>query len=132
MFAFRPIDYDHYLAQNASTVFTDSDPSRHAPLILIILPVFLGCLARWATEVLFFSDPMVCTLALFNPPVVTLLLPEEPQVLNDFREPFGKSNDRPIYEPEKFSELDIDSIAWRNGGSRDPCLFPIRIIAWRV
>ena len=113
LFAFSSIIYNYYLGENALTVFTQSEMSRHVLRILIIGLVFLGCSAPGATAVFFFSDPMMGVLALVNLLAIIMLFPVGMRVLNDFRDQLKAGNDEPVFDPAKFSDLDIDASAWQ-------------------
>ena len=112
LFAFSSIIYNYYLGENALTVFTDTEMSRHILRILIVILVFLGASAPGATSVFFFSDPMMGVLALVNLLAIIMLFPVGMRVLNDYREQLKQGNDHPVFDPAKFSDLDIDPTAW--------------------
>ncbi len=112
LFAFSSIIYNYYLGENALTVFIDTEVSRHVLRILIIGLVFLGSTAPGATAVFFFSDPMMGVLALVNLLTITMLFPVGMRLLNDFRDQLKAGNDRPVFDPDKFPDLDIDKSAW--------------------
>jgi alanine or glycine:cation symporter, AGCS family len=112
LFAFSSIIYNYYLGENALTVFTESPLSRHILRILIIGLIFLGSAAPGATAVFFFSDPMMGVLALINLLAIIMLFPVGMRVLNDYRNQLKAGNEDPVFDPAKFSDLDIDTRAW--------------------
>ncbi len=114
LFAFSSIIYNYYLGENALTVFTDTNLSRHILRILIIGLVFLGCSAPGATAVFFFSDPMMGILALVNLLAIAMLFPVGLRVLKDYREQLKQGQEHPVFDPAKFPDLDIDASAWRD------------------
>ncbi|MDH3638190.1 MAG: alanine:cation symporter family protein [Gammaproteobacteria bacterium] len=114
LFAFSSIIYNYYLGENALTVFTDTSLSRHVLRILIIGLVFLGSSAPGATAVFFFSDPMMGILALVNLLAIIMLFPVGMRVLNDYRDQLKQGIDHPVFDPAKFSDLDIDPSAWKD------------------
>ena len=114
LFAFSSIIYNYYLGENALTVFTESEISRHILRIAIVGLVFLGSSAPGATAVFFFSDPMMGILALVNLLAIIMLFPIGMRILNDFTDQLKQGNDHPVFDPEKFSDLDIDASAWRD------------------
>ena len=75
--------------------------------------IFLGSAAPGATAVFFFSDPMMGILALVNLLAISMLFPVGMRVLNDFRDQLKAGNDNPVFDPAKFSDLDIDVSAWK-------------------
>ena len=113
LFAFSSIIYNYYLGENALTVFTESEMSRHVLRVLIIILVFLGATAPAATAVFFFSDPMMGVLAVVNLLALTMLFPIGMRLLNDFRGQLAAGIENPTFNPEKFADLDIDRSAWR-------------------
>jgi AGCS family alanine or glycine:cation symporter len=113
LFAFSSIIYNYYLGENALTVFTKSSLSRHILRISIVILVFLGASAPGATAVFFFSDPMMGILALVNLLAITMLFPIGLRVLNDFRDQVKAGKEYPVFDPEKFPDLDIDKTAWK-------------------
>jgi len=112
LFAFSSIIYNYYLGENALTVFTDSHMARHVLRILIVLLVFIGASAPGATAVFFFSDPMMGILALVNLITIIMLFPVGMRVLSDFTGQVKQGIDEPVFDPEKFPDLDIDRSAW--------------------
>jgi AGCS family alanine or glycine:cation symporter len=114
LFAFSSIIYNYYLGENALTVFTQSEMSRHVLRVLIVLLVFLGSAAPGATSVFFFSDPMMGVLALVNMLAIIMLFPIGMRVLNDFRQQLNAGVEHPTFDPAKFPDLDIDATAWRD------------------
>ena len=112
LFAFSSIIYNYYLGENALTVFTDTEISKHILRILIVCLVFLGSTAPGATAVFFFSDPMMGVLALVNLLTITMLFPVGMRLLNDFTDQLKAGNDLPVFDPDKFPDLDIDKSAW--------------------
>ncbi len=112
LFAFSSIIYNYYLGENALTVFTQNEISRHVLRILVVCLVFLGASAPGATAVFFFSDPMMGILALVNLLAIAMLFPVGLRILNDYRNQLKQGIEHPHFEPEKFPDLDIDKSAW--------------------
>ena len=112
LFAFSSIIYNYYLGENALSVFTNSPVSRHVLRIAIIGLVFLGSSAPGATAVFFFSDPMMGILALVNLLAIIMLFPVGLRVLNDYTSQLEKGVEHPVFDPAKFSDLNIDATAW--------------------
>ena len=114
LFAFSSIIYNYYLGENALTVFTESHIARHVLRIAIIGLVFLGSSAPGATAVFFFSDPMMGVLAVVNLIAILMLFPVGMRVMKDFNDQLKEGIDPPVFDPEKFKDLDIDPTAWNN------------------
>ena len=114
LFAFSSIIYNYYLGENALSFMT---PSASALLIfkfVLMAIVFLGAAAPGATSVFFFSDPMMGLLALVNLLALMMLFPTLRRVLKDFDEQRRAGVARPIFNPEKFPDLDLDHAAWHH------------------
>ncbi len=118
LFAFSSIIYNYYLGENALTVISEHPLAINALRLVVMGIVFLGAVAPGATAVFFFSDPMMGILALVNLIAIMMLLPTCLRILKDFREQLKAGVDRPVLDPEKFPDLDIDRTAW-TGRVRD-------------
>lgn len=102
------------------TVMTKSPAAIHILRIGITAIVFLGAVAPGATTVFFFSDPMMGVLAVVNllalimlfPIAKRMLFPIAKRMLNDFRDQLKAGVVRPMFDPDKFPDLDIDRTAW--------------------
>lgn len=114
LFAYSSIIYNYYLGETALTVFTQNAMSRHVLRALVVLLVLAGSAAPGATAVFFFSDPMMGILALVNLIAITMLFPVGLRVLNDYRNQLKAGVEHPIFEPDRFPELDLDREAWRH------------------
>ncbi len=112
LFAFSSIIYNYYLGENALSVFTESEISRHILRIAIVILVFIGSAAPGATSVFFFSDPMMGILALVNLLAIAMLFPVGLRLLNDYRDQLNQGKEHPVFDPDKFPDLDIDRSAW--------------------
>ncbi len=113
LFAFSSIIYNYYLGETALTVFTDDKSAQMVLRICIIALVFLGAWAERATDVFFFSDPVMGILALVNLLAIAMLFPVAMRLLNDYRGQLNEGKEHPTFDPEKFSDLDIDKTAWK-------------------
>ncbi len=60
----------------------------------------------------FFSDPLMGILAVVNLLVLMMLFPTAKRLLDDFKAQLKAGVDRPVLDPAKFSDLDIDRTAW--------------------
>lgn len=112
LFAFSSIIYNYYLGENALTVFTESHIARHILRFAIVALVFIGASAPGATAVFFFSDPMMGVLALINLLAIIMLFPVGLRILNDYTSQLKQGNENPVFDPDKFPDLDIDKTAW--------------------
>lgn len=112
LFAFSSIIYNAYLGENALSAITGSKAAVLVLRLAILCLVFIGAAAPGATSVFFFSDPMMGILAIVNLLAVLMLFPVALRVVNDFRAQLKAGVERPIFDPEKFPDLDIDHTAW--------------------
>ena len=116
LFAFSSIICNYYLGETALTVLTASAVSRHILRVAIPIVVFLGASAPGATEVLFFSDPLMGLLAVVNLLALTMLFPVAMRLLNDYRRQLRAGMNEPVFDPAAFADLDIDPTAWKPAG----------------
>ncbi len=112
LFAFSSIIYNYYLGENAMTIMTQSPFATHALRLIVVAIVFVGAVAPAATAVFFFSDPMMGILAVVNLLALMMLFPTAKRLIVDFREQLAAGVLRPVLDPDKFKDLDIDRSAW--------------------
>jgi AGCS family alanine or glycine:cation symporter len=112
LFAFSSIIYNVYLGENALAAITKSKMALLILRVLILGLIFLGAAAPDATSVFFFSDPMMGILALVNLVAILMLFPTVMRVINDFRMQLKAGVERPLFDPSKFPDLDLDRKAW--------------------
>ena len=114
LFAFSSVMYNYYLGETALAELTRSKTATHVLRWAVILIVLLGAAAPGATAVFFFSDPMMGLLALANLLAIMMLLPTALRVITDYREQLAAGVGVPVFNPEKFKDLDIDPSAWKD------------------
>ena len=112
LFAFSSIIYNYYLGENALTVMTKNTNVLHGFKIALVGIVFLGAVAPAATSVFFFSDPMMGILAVVNLVALTMLFPIAKRLIVDFSDQLKAGVDRPVLDPDKFADLDINRDVW--------------------
>jgi len=88
--------------------------------VLILGLIFVGATAPGATSIFFFSDPMMGILALVNLVAILMLFPTAIRVINDFRTQLKAGIERPLFDPGKFPDLDLDHKAWNPGRWKKP------------
>lgn len=115
LFAFSSIIYNVYLGENALAAITPAPQAILVLRVLILGLVFMGAAAPSATSVFFFSDPMMGVLALVNLVAILMLFPVAMRVVDDFRAQLRAGVERPIFDPSKFPDLDLDREAWNPG-----------------
>ena len=112
LFSFSSVIYNYYLGENALTFMSQRKGAVHALRIAVIAIVFLGATAPAATAVFFFSDPMMGVLAIVNLLALLMMFPTATRLLKDYRVQLKAGAEHPIFDPAKFSDLDIDHNAW--------------------
>ena len=112
LFAFSSIIYNYYLGENALTVMTHSKGALMGFRIALMAVVFLGAVAPAATSVFFFSDPMMGILAVVNLLALMMLFPIARRLMKDFAEQLKAGVARPVLDPAKYADLNIDHNAW--------------------
>lgn len=112
LFAFSSIIYNYYLGENALSFMTENKLSIHALRLLVVGIVFLGAVAPGATSVFFFSDPMMGILAVVNLLALMMMFPTAKRLINDFRKQLSNGVERPVLNPDEYTDLDIDRTAW--------------------
>ncbi len=112
LFAFSSIIYNYYLGENALTFMTDSDMVLHGFKIALVGIVFLGAVAPAATSVFFFSDPMMGILAVVNLLMLIMMFPVAKRLIVDFSDQLKSGVERPVLDPKKYKDLDINTKVW--------------------
>jgi AGCS family alanine or glycine:cation symporter len=112
LFSFSSVIYNYYLGENALTFMSKNKAAIHGLRIAVIGIVFLGATAPAATSVFFFSDPLMGVLALVNLLALIMMFPTATRLLKDYRDQLKEGKEHPIFDPAKFSDLDIDHKAW--------------------
>jgi AGCS family alanine or glycine:cation symporter len=112
LFAFSSIIYNYYLGENALSSMTSSTMALHVLRVAVMGVVFLGATAPSATAVFFFSDPLMGVLAVVNLLALMMLFPTAKRILDDFKSQLREGVARPVLNPDKFADLDIDRSAW--------------------
>ncbi|MEE4013054.1 alanine/glycine:cation symporter family protein [Roseibium sp. FZY0029] len=112
LFAFSSIIYNYYLGENALSSMTSSTMALHILRVAVMGVVFLGATAPSATAVFFFSDPLMGVLAVVNLLALMMLFPTAKRILDDFKSQLREGVARPVLDPDKFADLDIDRSAW--------------------
>lgn len=112
LFSFSSIIYNYYLGENALSFLTDNPMAIQVLRVAIMGIVFLGAVAPGATAVFSFSDPMMGILAVVNLLAMMMLFPIALRVIHDFGQQLKQGVQKPVFDPKKFPDLDIDHTAW--------------------
>lgn len=114
LFAFSSVMYNYYLGETALQELTSSRLATHILRWAVIAIVLVGAIAPGAVDVFFFSDPVMGLLALVNLVVILMLFPTAMRVIKDFNSQLKSGIDKPVFDPAKFSDLDLDPTAWED------------------
>jgi len=112
LFAFSSIIYNYYLGENAMSIMTEHPVAIHGLRLVVVAIVFIGAVAPGASAVFFFSDPMMGILAVVNLLALMMLFPTAQRLIVDFRQQLAAGVLRPVLDPDKFKDLNIDRTAW--------------------
>ena len=113
LFAFSSIMYSYYLGENAVDYYIpDNKLSIFIYRIVVIGFVLLGATIQLA-DVLSFSDLTMGLLALVNLLAVALLFPIGLRVMKDFDAQRKAGVKVPVFDADKFDDLEIDKDAWK-------------------
>ena len=123
LFAFSSIMYSYYLGENAVDYYIpDNMVAVYVYRFMVIGFVLLGSTIQLG-DVLSFSDVTMGLLAMVNLFAVALLFPIGLRIMKDFDAQRKAGVKVPIFDPDKFSDLNIDKSAWqlteRPGGPAD-------------
>ncbi|TYC52511.1 alanine:cation symporter family protein [Rhodobacterales bacterium] len=112
LFAFSSIIYNYYLGENALSSMTPNPMALQLLRVAVMAIVFLGATAPNATAVFFFSDPLMGVLAVVNLLALMMLFPTAKRILDDFKAQLREGVARPVFDPARFPDLDVDATAW--------------------
>ncbi|MBF9002890.1 MULTISPECIES: alanine/glycine:cation symporter family protein [Vibrio] len=112
LFSFSSVVYNYYLGENALTSMTQKKLPVHVLRWAVVALVFIGAVAPSATDVFFFSDPLMGVLAIINLLALIMLFPTAMRLLQDYRKQLKQGIEEPVFNPDDFKDLDIDREAW--------------------
>jgi AGCS family alanine or glycine:cation symporter len=113
LFAFSSILYNFYLGENSSSWMTPD-----SPVFFIVFRVLMLVLILWGsmqdlTTVFSFADLTMALLAVFNLVALALLMKVGFRLMNDYDQQW-RAGKVPIFDPDKFPDLNIDREAWKD------------------
>lgn len=111
LFAFSSILYNFYLGENSSSWMTPDNPVFFIVFRLLMLVLILWGSMQDLTTVFSFADLTMALLALFNLVALALLLKVGFRLMRDYDEQW-RAGKIPVFDVEKFSDLDLDREAW--------------------
>lgn len=112
LFSFSSIMYNYYLGENSLNYFSEENRTLFNIFrVLVLALVFWGTLQDLGT-VFAFADVAMGLLAVVNLVGLALLYKTALRVMRDYDEQLAQGK-VPRFDPERFSDLDIDPEAWR-------------------
>ncbi|HSA80069.1 MAG TPA: alanine/glycine:cation symporter family protein [Geminicoccaceae bacterium] len=112
LFAFSSMIYNYYLGENSLNFFSEENKTLFNGFrVLTLLLVLWGSLQDLST-VFAFADVTMGLLAVVNLAAVLLLIKVGLRIIRDFDEQRRAGVEQPVFDPDKFADLDIDRDAW--------------------
>lgn len=112
LFGFSTILYNYYLGENSLAFFnTENQNLLTGFRVLIIGLVCWGATTDLGT-VFSFADITMGLLAVVNLVALIFLFKTGLRILRDFDEQLARGIEHPVFEAEKFKDLDLDTEAW--------------------
>ena len=115
-FAFTSIIYNYYLGENSLNYFSEENKTLFTGFrVLTLMLVMWGSVQDLGT-VFAFADVTMGLLALVNLTALVLLFKVGLRLMNDFESQIQAGRDKPVFDPARFADLDIDPKAWADVG----------------
>lgn len=112
LFGFSTILYNYYLGENSLNFFSEENQTLFNAFRVAII-----CLCCWGAimdlgTVFAFADVTMGLLALANLLALAMLFPTGLRIMKDYDQQLKRSDEIPVFNPENFSDLDLDKAAW--------------------
>jgi len=112
LFAFSSMMYNYYLGENSLNFFSEENKTLFNGFRLLTLALVMwGSLQDLGTA-FGFADVTMALLAVVNLAAVVLLIKVGLRVMQDFDEQKRAGIAEPVFDPDKFADLNIDRRAW--------------------
>ncbi|MFW5927490.1 MAG: alanine/glycine:cation symporter family protein [Wenzhouxiangella sp.] len=111
LFAFSSILYNFYLGENASRWINPDDRIFFIVFRLLMLALILWGSMQDLTTVFSFADLTMALLAIVNLVALAFLMKTGFRLMRDYDEQW-RAGKTPVFDPERFSDLEIDHEAW--------------------
>jgi alanine or glycine:cation symporter, AGCS family len=112
LFAFTSIMYNYYLGENSLNFFSEENKTLFAGFRVLTLALVLWGSLQDLTTVFAFADITMGLLAVVNLTAVVLLIKVGLRIIDDFDAQRRAGIEHPVFDPDKFSDLNIDRRAW--------------------
>jgi AGCS family alanine or glycine:cation symporter len=112
LFAFSSMIYNYYLGENSLNFFSEENKTLFNGFrVLTLLLVLWGSLQDLGTA-FGFADVTMGLLAVVNLAAVLLLIKVGLRIMRDYDEQRRAGVEQPVFDPDKFADLNIDREAW--------------------
>jgi alanine or glycine:cation symporter, AGCS family len=112
LFAFTSIMYNYYLGENSVNFFSEENKTLFTGFRVLTLALVLWGSLQDLTTVFAFADITMGLLAVVNLTAVVLLIKVGLRIIDDFDAQRRAGIEHPVFDPDKFSDLNIDRRAW--------------------
>lgn len=112
LFAFSSIMYNYYLGENSLSFFSDNNPWLINPYRFAVLGLVFWGSAQDLGTVFGFADLTMGLLGLVNLFGLVCMYRLGIRLLRDYDGQVAAGRD-PVFDPDKFADLDIDRRAWK-------------------
>lgn len=113
LFAFSSIMYSYYLGETAVDYYIPDNQTAFMTYRFIVIGFVLVGAVLDLSSVFGFADVTMGLLAIVNLIAVAMLFPVGLRVMRDFDDQRKAGVKIPVFDPEKFGDLDIDKSAWQ-------------------
>lgn len=112
-FVFTSIMYNYYMGESAVEFFFGENEKAFFALRLLVVALLIWGSQQDLTTVFGFLDFTMGLLAFVNLLALALLYKVVMRLLKDFESHLNAGNDTPVLDPDNFSDLNIDTQAWK-------------------
>jgi AGCS family alanine or glycine:cation symporter len=113
LFAFSSIMYNYYLGENSLNYFSEENQHLFNGFRILVLALVLWGSMQDLSTVFIFADLTMALLGVVNLAALAMLSKVGFRLLKDYDEK-RKTTAMPKFDPEDWSDLDIDASAWRD------------------
>lgn len=111
LFVFTTLIYNYYLGENALGFFSEKRGPVLVYRVLVVILVLWGSVQDLGT-VFAFADVTMGLLAICNLVALALLFKVGLRLMRDYDDQIKAGVESPVFDPQKFADLDIDTKAW--------------------
>jgi alanine or glycine:cation symporter, AGCS family len=112
LFAFSSIIYNYYLGENSLNFFSEENKTLFNGFRVLTLALVLWGSLQDLSTAFGFADVTMALLAVVNLAAVVLLIKVGLRVMLDYDEQKRAGIAHPVFDPDKFPDLNIDRKAW--------------------